>query len=726
MENYSKSIFDEWTELKLSESFNSIENDSTNLKLLFASDTYYAFIVKALAGLILENNPEAVMNITPEQIEDRHFFEKKNVENFIESNLLDWYIYEDYDKEAAADVIRLLRHFINKYISSDEDMLKIIHQAILPKYNRYRTGEFYTPDWLADFALEASGYGGAMNETVLDPCCGSGSFLFFAVRKILSANPYEKLNPELILKNINGYDLNPLAILATKANLLIALKKFIPFQSKINFNIEKKDLFDAGEEKKTGSFDFILGNPPWLNWKSLNEKYKEKIVPVARTYSLFIQKGLKARLGFAEDDISSIITYISIDRYLKDSGRLAFILPQSLFQSIGGGEGFRQFYLSNSGTDISVERVVDFVKVNPFKMASNRAALLIVQKGKKNIYPVKYDIFGNSGNGLNVFKDLNEFNEKSTLMPGFAEPVNESDKCSPWILTPDKRLLKIIRGIMAASDYQARAGVCTWLSGVYWVDILQREKEYFRVSNNPANGKIKVKMIMRNVDSVLVYPLLRGRDVKRWHSEFSGNIIFAQDFQKPVKAIPEEIMKSRYKLTYDYFCEFKDILCGRKGYKKFLSRQPFYAMYDSGLYTIAKYKVGWKYLSKDMDAAVIHDMNENIIIPDLNVITIAASSLTEAYYISALLNSSIVKIIIRTYGECLRITPGIMKQLPIPRFVENEHFRLAELAENSHQCYKDKIQIRKNEEEIDNIYASLLGITKDNLNRIKDYINENQ
>jgi SAM-dependent methyltransferase len=692
--------------------------------LLFASDTYYALIVKIITGFVLNHKSGDLFSV--EQIENNDYYSKLNIDGYLDRDYFDWYRFEDFNNNDLADLFRILKIFTDDIVSSNHDMLKILHQSIVTRQSRYRTGEYYTPDWLVDYTVESSGYTGSLQETVLDPSCGSGSFLFFAARKILASNKDEEIDPQLILKLLHGYDINPLAVLTAKANLLIALRRYIPFKNKIKFNIQKYDLLDDIPFSSPELFDYIFGNPPWLNWKSLSEIYKKKIIPIAERYGLFNQKGLKARLGFAEDDISSILTYISIDRYLKDDGKLAFILPQSLFQSIGGGEGFRKLYLSNKNIDIFIERVVDFVKVSPFKTASNRAALFIAKKGKTNIYPVCYDIISKLDDEKSIFDNLEEFYKKTKLEKCFAEPIDKSNVCSPWIVTPDSNVLQLLRDLMSESYYKARAGACTWMSGVYWIDILKYENGFLRISNNPGYGKIKIKQLNRLVEPDLIYPLIRGRDIEKWHAEPKGNILFPQDSQNPAKAMTEEKMQKEYKLTYDYLNEFKELLLERKGYKKFLSRQSFYAIYDVGPYTISPYKVGWKYLSKNLNAAVIYNNDQKIIIPDLNVITISADSLEEAYYLSALLNSSIIQIIIRTYGECLRITPGIMKQLPIPRYNEDDHKSLVELGKQSHDNFKDKDQVKENEREIDEVYAYILGLNKDNLKMIKDYLHESK
>jgi hypothetical protein len=45
-------------------------------------------------------------------------------------------------------------------------------------------GEYYTPDWLAEFTMDRSGYEPAPGVRLLDPACGSGTFLVTAIKRM--------------------------------------------------------------------------------------------------------------------------------------------------------------------------------------------------------------------------------------------------------------------------------------------------------------------------------------------------------------------------------------------------------------------------------------------------------------------------------------------------------------------------------------------------------------
>ena len=79
-----------------------------------------------------------------------------------------------------------------------------------------------------------------------------------------------------------------------------------------------------------GRFDYIAGNPPWVNWESLPQDYRQEIAPLWLRYNLFTHKGYDAILGKAKDDISVLLTYVALDNYLTATGQLGFVITQSV------------------------------------------------------------------------------------------------------------------------------------------------------------------------------------------------------------------------------------------------------------------------------------------------------------------------------------------------------------------------------------------------------------
>lgn len=224
--------------------------------LLFAVHTYYAILIKLLAAEIVSFfNPwmprqvERLLNATTsgklkrelEELERGGIFYQMGITNFLEGDLFSWYLAEW--TETAESVVRRMITKLDEYnpgtFSEDpvqsRDLLKKLYQQLFPKSVRHDLGEYYTPDWLAEHVLNELGYEGDPDKRILDPACGSGTFLVMAINRI--RRWYEENREKCaydegdllkkILANVIGFDLNPLAVMAARTNYLVAIKDLI-------------------------------------------------------------------------------------------------------------------------------------------------------------------------------------------------------------------------------------------------------------------------------------------------------------------------------------------------------------------------------------------------------------------------------------------------------------------------------------------------------------------
>jgi SAM-dependent methyltransferase len=145
-------------------------------------------------------------------------------------------------------------------------LLKKLYQQLFPKSVRHDLGEYYTPDWLAEHVLNELGYEGDPDKRLLDPACGSGTFLVMAINRIrrwyeanrekCAYDEGELLNK--ILANVIGFDLNPLAVMAARTNYLVAIKDLIRHSGHVEIPVylcdsimtraEYGDLFTGAEK----------------------------------------------------------------------------------------------------------------------------------------------------------------------------------------------------------------------------------------------------------------------------------------------------------------------------------------------------------------------------------------------------------------------------------------------------------------------------------------------
>lgn len=157
-----------------------------------------------------QSRPDFLKNYFKE-IESNNFYRQHNILNLIDGDFFSWYINEFDDTE--------FEYFYNKIAivttieTKGENLLFIkLYENIFPFWVRHAMGEYYTPLYLAaDVVNNAVDIAGKSDNKesirLLDPTCGSGIFLIYALNQGI--------------KNVYGIDINPLAVLTAKINYLL-------------------------------------------------------------------------------------------------------------------------------------------------------------------------------------------------------------------------------------------------------------------------------------------------------------------------------------------------------------------------------------------------------------------------------------------------------------------------------------------------------------------------
>jgi len=190
----------------------------------FVSQTYLMILVRLLLArhLTKVGVPPAIDSLNGK------LFDSQGI-NIIEDDFFSWILdplFWSQIKPLIETIIDALDYYDLEAV--DEDIFKEIYQEIVKRGDRHRIGEYYTPEWLAEITLlEAAATLDPKRKmksfSILDPACGSGTFLTNAV-SILKQNG---CSLEEILENVYGIDLNPLAVAIARANYLLALGKLI-------------------------------------------------------------------------------------------------------------------------------------------------------------------------------------------------------------------------------------------------------------------------------------------------------------------------------------------------------------------------------------------------------------------------------------------------------------------------------------------------------------------
>lgn len=415
----------------------------------FVIHTYLSVLAKVLAYEVLSND-DYIEDAEMKAILDGSIFHKYNIRNFVDNDFFHWVHSKRYFVQLKK-VFRLIAQEISSFdfTQVDEDVLKGVYQDLIDLDTRHALGEYYTPDWLCERVVKEFHF--KTGNKILDPSCGSGSFLRAAIHRLKELNP--GITVEQINNSIYGIDIHPLSVQIAKTTLLVSLgKEVIHAKKPIHLNIilantllapegvknlfggeflmhidkdkyylntqvfEDVHLFDEALEvceelaeqtqnKKTetqavfetilqkhykhgginkqtvesfyklytglkkvkekgrdsiwkfivqnlykpyflaAKFDYVIGNPPWFTYSSIkNEEYQNILNALADKYDV---KPAKVA-NFPHLEIAAIFLSYCSSYFLKNEGKLAFVLPRSFFSAdhhdntrSGKAKGFR-------------------------------------------------------------------------------------------------------------------------------------------------------------------------------------------------------------------------------------------------------------------------------------------------------------------------------------------------------------------------------------------------
>jgi hypothetical protein len=220
---------------KLSESDRLIRDRETGEEVsemdeLFLRHTWLVSVSRLMVWAALSGGQTSgALRQVAQEVFSGQFFESKRLANLADEDFFHWI------RTARAEPILapIWERVLDILLSYDlfrirEDVLKGVYQQLIDPKDRHDLGEYYTPDWLCERIvaemLPAEGY-----KSVLDPSCGSGSFLRASVSHFLSHNPHGTPNERLqhVLANVKGIDIHPVAVTIARATYVLALGKLV-------------------------------------------------------------------------------------------------------------------------------------------------------------------------------------------------------------------------------------------------------------------------------------------------------------------------------------------------------------------------------------------------------------------------------------------------------------------------------------------------------------------
>ncbi|MDD5702126.1 MAG: N-6 DNA methylase [Dehalococcoidales bacterium] len=186
---------------------------------LFFQHTYLTVIAKTMAAKVL-----GVAVTDPGELLSGKRFQEVGIGGAVESDFFDWILASDNGPGLVRRIALQASRF--KLEDVQTDVLKGLYESLIDPEQRHVLGEYYTPDWLAQKVC-AEAIKSPLEERVIDPACGSGTFIFHAVRRLLKASDEAGVpvseGISKACRQIFGVDVHPVSAQIARVTFLLAL-----------------------------------------------------------------------------------------------------------------------------------------------------------------------------------------------------------------------------------------------------------------------------------------------------------------------------------------------------------------------------------------------------------------------------------------------------------------------------------------------------------------------
>lgn len=776
----------------------------------FVIHSYLSILAKILTYEVLSND-DYIDEDEMREILTGEAFHRYGIDNFVESDFYHW-VHGDRYFNALKPVFRLIANEVSKFDFNqvDEDILKGVYQELIDLDTRHALGEYYTPDWLCERVVKEFQF--KKHHKILDPSCGSGSFLRAAIHRLKILHP--SISRDEILKSIHGIDIHPLSVQIAKATVLISVGKsntnarlhlnivlantlLAPdgvqnlFGNEFKMNIDREELIlntqildddqlfnigvDLCEElaestqgknsldlntlvsnfrKRTndqsfngvmsesyfkiysalkkvkenerdsiwsfiiknlykpyflaGKFDFIIGNPPWFTFSSIkNGEYQNILESLAESHQ--VKPDLTKNMPHLE--IAAIFLSYCTSYFLKNDGKLAFVLPRSFFSA-------DQHDNSRNGKakDVKLVEIWDLQEVSPlFNIPS---CVLFALKSHVDKKIKKQGIEGIEFKGrLTKHNSSWEIAQAKIAESKTTYFYSQQGKSSAFTKSQVKQNLK-------SNPYKKlfTQGATIVPRTFYFIEA----DKNFEINANKDNREPKVKTL-NSIKADAKKPWNEISFKGHMHSEcifytaisrsILPFILFNPDFvtlpilienNKNKKQIniytPDELLKLGYIKSYKWFKDCENIWDINKTEKSKNMSANDRINFQKGLTSQnlnAPYLVLYNASAKDANATIVKREDYDLeFIVESKTYALYTDNLNEAYYLTSILNSTLPNAMMKDFqSKGLFGARDVHKKILdiyFPQYDEANkiHLQLALLGEEAHR--KTKIYLENN------------------------------
>jgi hypothetical protein len=190
---------------------------------LFIDHTLLVTAAKVIGHAVV-GLPTDATSITSQMILSGQEFARAQIGGVIEADFFDWITMVPEGERFVKDLARRLRRFAWEHV--DHDVMKVLYESIIGRDTRKLLGEYYSPDWLATEIIAAC-VDDPLSQRVLDASCGSGTFLFHAIRHYLATAEMSGQPTSVaihgVVGKVIGIDVHPVACTLAKVTYLLGI-----------------------------------------------------------------------------------------------------------------------------------------------------------------------------------------------------------------------------------------------------------------------------------------------------------------------------------------------------------------------------------------------------------------------------------------------------------------------------------------------------------------------
>lgn len=453
-----------------------------------------------------------------------------------------------------------------------EELVEFFEFVISPS-DKLINGAIYTPKNIRDYITKQSFNELKDKQTekikIVDIACGCGGFLIDVSLELKQrTNKYFK---KIFQDNIFGVDIQEYSIVRTKILLsLLAIahgedEKEFQFNLYIANSLEFEWFKENEQIKKNKGFDLILGNPPYVCSRNMDDETKE-----------LMKKWSTCQTGHPD----LYIPFFQIGyELLTENGILGFITVNTFMHSVNG-RAIREYFSENK----VLVKIIDFKDEQIFKSRMTYTCICLLQKKQSEF------IYYTSSKEINL-EDISklEFNKDS---------YQNLDTQKGWSLKNSDLVNKIESiGTSFGKIYNTKSGVATLKNNVYIFKATKADEKYFYMQDGT---KIEKNICKEIINTNQLNTCIDVDSLKE-------KIIFPYTYntQNQAVIIEEDVFSKQFPKTYEYLLTKKDILATRdKGNGKY---PVWYGFGRTQSLEKVKYKLFFPQLVKKGFKAVIND-----------------------------------------------------------------------------------------------------------------------